>query len=356
MAGRRSYINAIGTAVPDHDVHQAFIGWAERQLGDERQRALFRRMAERSGIEHRWSVLTPGEGGASPVDTGGFYAEAAPSTSRRMRIYGEEAPKLALAAIADLTKQVPIEGVTHLVVASCTGFTAPGVDQIIAEELGLAEVERTLVGFMGCYAAVSALRVAHHIARAEPDAKVLAVTVELSSLHLQQESDVEPLLAMLQFSDGAAAALVSAQESGFAIGDNFAVALPDSRELITWTMGDTGFAMQLSGEVPARIATMLQEKAVLARVLGGRGVEDIEAWAVHAGGRSILDAVEKALDLDPEALAASRSVLARYGNMSSSTLMFILAELLQRPEQKSGIALAFGPGMAAEGFHFERAP
>ena len=351
-----AFINAIGTAVPPHDVHGAFIAWAERQIADERHRALFRRMAERSGIEHRWSVLPPGEGGSSPVDPGGFYQGAPPPTSRRMQVYAAEAPGLALEAIARLGEKVALDGVTHLVVASCTGFTAPGIDQIIAERLGLGDVERTLVGFMGCYAAVSALRVAHHIVRSEPEARVLAVTVELSSLHLQDEKEVEPLLAMLQFSDGAAAALVTAEPSGFSIEGNFATSLEDSAALITWTIGDTGFAMHLSGEVPARIGAALADAPVRAKLLGPWQADEVDAWAVHAGGRSILDSVEKALGLGREALAASRQVLARYGNMSSSTLMFALAALLERGEAEKGVALAFGPGLAAEGFRFARAP
>jgi predicted naringenin-chalcone synthase len=347
-------VNAVGTAVPAHDVHRAFIAWAERQIGSERERALFRRMAGRSGIEHRWSVLPRGAGGGSPVEPGGFYEGASPPTSKRMRVYAEEAPKLALDAIARLAEQTPPAGITHLVVASCTGFTAPGIDQIVAQALGLGDVERTLVGFMGCYAAVSALRVADHIVRADPGARVLTVTVELSSLHLQHETEVEPLLAMLQFSDGAAAALVTAEPEGFAIEGSFAFQLERSAELITWTIGDTGFAMHLSGEVPSRIGDALRNERVRSKMLGPWSADEVDAWAVHAGGRSILDAVEKGLGLDPNALAASRDVLARYGNMSSSTLMFALADLLGRPEARRGVALAFGPGLAAEGFRFSR--
>jgi predicted naringenin-chalcone synthase len=343
------------TAVPDHDVHEAFIGWAERQIGDERERALFRRMAQRSGIVHRWSVLPQGPGGGSPVDTGGLYEGGSPPTSERMRIYAEAAPELALAAIRKLG--VAPQEVTHLVVASCTGFIAPGIDQIIAHDLGLgAGVERTAIGFMGCYAAVSALRLAHHIVRSDPEARVLTVTVELSTLHLQYTGEAAPLLAMLQFGDGAAAAMVSAQPRGFAITRPFAVALPDSSELIRWTIGDTGFAMHLSGEVPGLIGEALQDETVVARMLGELRSDEVDCWAVHAGGRSILDAVEKGLGLGPDALAASRDVLARFGNMSSSTLMFVLRELLGQPEHRSGVALAFGPGLAAEGFQFERAP
>lgn len=273
-----------------------------------------------------------------------------------MQIYADEAPKLALGAVAQLRDVASLAGITHLIVASCTGFVAPGIDQVIAAELGLpGDVERTLVGFMGCYAAVSALRLAYHIVRSEPAARILVITVELSTLHLQEESGIEPLLAMLQFGDGAAAALVTSEPSGFEISRPFAATLEQSSELIRWTIGDSGFAMSLSGEVPGRIGEALRDPAVRETMLGDRSVRDFDAWAIHAGGRSVLDAVEHGLDLAPEALAESRQVLARYGNMSSSTLMFVLAELLANPNRRRGLALAFGPGLAAEGFHFERA-
>ena len=351
-----AHINAIGTAVPGHDVHRAFIDWAGGRIRDGRARALFHRMAERSGIRHRWSVLPPTAAGGSPVCEGGFYAGAAPGTGARMALYAEAAPALALEAVHALGPGAT-EGVTHLVVASCTGFSAPGVDQILARTLGLeGHVERTLVGFMGCYAAVSALRLAHHIVRSEPEARVLTVTVELSSLHLQETDAIEPLLAQLQFADGAAAALVTAEPRGFAISSPFAATLPESSELIRWTIGDTGFAMDLSGEVPGRIAEALRDEAVRGAMLGGESPEAFDAWAVHAGGRSVLDAVEHGLGLGPDALAESRAVLARFGNMSSSTLPFVLADLLADPAKTRGVALAFGPGLAAEGFHFRRAP
>lgn len=353
----KAYINAVATAVPEHDVHEAFIGWAEGRIPEGRERSLFRRMAERSGIAHRWSVLPPSQGGGSPVEPGGFYEGNSPATSKRMHIYAEAAPALALQAVRKLAEAGPLARVTHLVVASCTGFVAPGIDQIIAAELGLDnDVERTLVGFMGCYAAVSALRLAYHIARSEPEARVLVVTVELSTLHLQYENALEPLLAMLQFGDGAAAALVTAEPKGFAIERPFAVTLAGTSEHIRWTIGDTGFAMHLSGEVPARIGEALADPAVRARMFGGAARDGVDCWAVHAGGRSILDAVAKGLDLPDDALQASRDVLTRYGNMSSSTLMFVLADLLDARQHRHGIALAFGPGLAAEGFHFERAP
>jgi alpha-pyrone synthase len=355
VAARRAYLNAVAGVVPEHDVHQLFVDWAEAKIEDPRLRKLFLRMAERSGIEHRWSVLPPAPGGLPHDRPGGFYHGAMPATSTRMECYAEAAPELALRAIERLREQVDLAGVTHLVVASCTGFVAPGIDQIIARRLGLDNVERTLVGFMGCYAAVSALRTAYHIVRSDPKARVLAVTVELCTLHLQERQALEPLLAMLQFSDGAAAALLSAEPEGLELSHLFSCALEDSAELIQWTIGDTGFEMTLSGEVPGRIQQALADEGVRATLYNGWGPGEIDSWAVHAGGRSILDAVERGVELPQGSLWASREVLAKYGNMSSSTLMFVLAALMARPDTGKGVALAFGPGLAAEGFHFEAA-
>lgn len=345
----RPRITAIGTATPDHDIHHAFISWARTRLTDRRDAAVFSRMAGRSGIAHRWSVLPVGPQGGSPVDADGFYADGMPGTAARMALYAQAAPALALEAIAKLPD---VSAITHLVVASCTGFVAPGIDQIIATRLGLdGAVERTLIGFMGCYAAVTALKTARHIVRSEPRARVLVVTVELSTLHLQDDLTIEPLLAMLQFGDGAAAALVTSEGDGLGLESPFAATLTNSEELIRWNIGDTGFAMHLSGEVPGRIAAALAVPETRTALTGGVEPKSVDAWAVHAGGRSILDAVESALELAPETLSASRAVLHEFGNMSSSTLMFVLARLMAE-KPKSGVALAFGPGLAAEGLRF----
>lgn len=346
------YLNALATAVPDHDIHQAFIDWATPRLTDERVRALFARMASRSGIDHRWSVLPPTAGGGSPVSPGGFYdVPGLPPTSARMTAYARHAPELALQAIAKLGDAFDPARITHIVVASCTGFVAPGIDQILAHGLGLsATVERVLIGFMGCYAGVTALRTARHIVRSEADAVVLVVSVELSTLHLQLEDKPEPLLAMLQFSDGAAAGIVSADAGGLALGDGISLALDDSADLIRWDIGDTGFAMHLSGEVPARLREALAAPATRATLFGNGDAPGL--LAVHAGGRSVLDAVEHALAVAPEALADSRSVLARFGNMSSATILFVLAEMMARGATGQGIAIAFGPGLAAEAIRF----
>jgi predicted naringenin-chalcone synthase len=234
------YLNAIGTAVPDHEAHSAFIGWAQPKIADPRLAKLFGRMVARSGIEHRWTVLPRADDGGSPIGPGGFYENGfMPGTDARMRVYAEQAPALSLEAIDRLAEQVEIDRITHLVVASCTGFIAPGVDQIVARRLGLApSVERLLVGFMGCYAAVAALRSARHIVRSEPGARVLVVCVELCSLHLQDTGEIEKLLAMLQFGDGAGAALVTSDAAGFELEAPFATTLPDSDRLIRWDITD----------------------------------------------------------------------------------------------------------------------
>ncbi|HEX4695151.1 type III polyketide synthase [Sphingomonas sp.] len=357
MQDRTAYLNAIGTAAPGHEAHQAFIDWAAPRIADPRLAKIFGRMVARSGIEHRWTVLPEAPGGGSPIAPGGFYEGGfMPGTAARMAVYAEQAPALSIAAIDALAEQVDIRGITHLVVASCTGFVAPGIDQIVAARISLSfNVERLLVGFMGCYAAVAALRSARHIVRSEPGARVLVVCVELCSLHLQDTPEVEKLLAMLQFGDGAAAALVSSEPAGFALDAPFATTLPDSAGLIRWDITDQGFAMHLSGEVPGRIAAGLADPDFAAAALGGRRAEEIDGWAVHAGGRSILDAVESAYELPQGALWASREVLHDYGNMSSATLMFALEKMLGGPSVEHGVALAFGPGLAAEGFGFRSA-
>jgi predicted naringenin-chalcone synthase len=344
-------INRMATALPPHEAHAGFLRWADGHLPERRDRALLRRMAGRSGIEQRWSVLPHDPQTGDHIGPDAFYGGPSPSTAARMAVYATHAPDLCVEAalgLGDLT------GVTHLVLASCTGFIAPGIDQIVVRRLGLpATVERTLVGFMGCYAAVAALRTAHHIVRSQPDARVLVITVELCSLHLQPTADLEPVLAQMLFGDGAAAALVSAEPVGLAFGDPFAAALPGSHELITWTIGDHGFAMHLSGAVPARILAAL-DREELRTALGD--AEAIDTWAVHAGGRSVLDAVEQGLGLPGDALDVSREVLRTCGNMSSATLMFVLARILASDKAVgAGLAMAFGPGLAVEGFHFRAA-
>jgi predicted naringenin-chalcone synthase len=213
-----------------------------------------------------------------------------------------------------------------------------------------SSVERTVVGFMGCFAAVNALKLARHIVRSEPDAKVLVVNLEISSLHLQEQWELEKMLSFLLFGDGCGACLVSAEQKGLALGGFRAEVLPRSADLITWEIGAQGFEMHLSGQVPGRIRRWLREHG--SGLLGDR---DIGLWAVHAGGRSILDAVQHGLALSPEALGFSRDVLRAFGNMSSATLVFVLERILRSAHATGeGLAMAFGPGLTVETFAFYR--
>lgn len=357
-----AHINAIGTAVPPHDVHAAFNGLVDHMLTDRRSRAIYDRMARRSGIESRYSCV---EAGITPegevTDRERFYrTDDFPTTARRMERYAKEAPDLAMQAIERLDPDIASQDITHVIVASCTGFVAPGLDQVLIRRAGIApSAERTLVGFMGCYAAVNALRLARHTVRSEPDARVLVVNVELCTLHLQDTQEVDKLLAMLLFSDGASAALVTAEPKGIALGDFRSAAIGGSEDLITWHIGDHGFVMHLDGQVPIRIAEALKHERVRnddGGLLRGQSPADYDLWAVHAGGRSILDAVEKGFELPSQCLKPSRSILRRFGNMSSATLMFVLADMLAEHggsgTTQEGLAMAFGPGLAAETFRF----
>jgi predicted naringenin-chalcone synthase len=359
-----AHINAIATATPPFDVHEAFRDYIEQTLRRPKERALFRRMAERAGIDHRFSFFRPVRRDGQIVgDNQGFYSlDGSPTTGERMRKFETHAPQLALKALEDLGLESERERITHLVVASCTGFIAPGLDQLIVDAVGLDPgVERTVIGFMGCYAAVNALRLAHHFVRSEPRARVLVINLELCTLHFQPEDDLQKILAMLLFGDGCSAALVTADEAGVALTDFRAATISDSAGAITWRIGDHGFDMHLSGEVPGRIAKALAAERVRnddGGLLRGQSPRDFDLWAVHAGGRTILDAVETGFELGPRMLDWSRGVLRDFGNMSSATLMFVLKRIAEgfRPSVEqpgNGFAVAFGPGLAAESFRFK---
>lgn len=352
-----AHINRIATAVPENDVHDAFLGYARSLLGGTRTRA-FDRLAQKSQIVHRYSVLeaaTDPERGA--VDAGGVYERGRfPSTSQRMGLYERHAAPLAVAAVEKLgLPPEELARITHLIVTSCTGMYAPGVDLDLVARLGLSpSVERTMVGFMGCYAAINGLKLAHHVVRSEPTARVLMVNLELCSLHLQETVDLEQMLSFMIFADGCAASLITADGEGIAVDRFHAALLPDTRELITWNVGDLGFDMVLSGRVPSAIEHGLPQ--VTPQILDGAPVEAIDRWAIHPGGRSVLDAVERGLHLGDDALAFSRSVLSGFGNMSSATVMFVLDRILSAASSgERGCAMSFGPGLTAETMLFHKA-
>lgn len=284
------------------------------------------------------------------TDTGDLLA---PSTGARNDAYIRLAPPLFAEAARKALSAASVDAadVTHVVTVSCTGMFAPGPDYRLVRDLGLpTTVARSHLGFMGCAAAVPALRTAFQICAAHPDAVVLVVCGELCSLHVRTPADHDEIVSASVFADGAAAAVVSADASrvtgpSFEL-DRFATVLTDEGEKdMAWTIGDSGFEMILSAEVPRIIGREI--RGAVDSFLGDEGVD---TWAVHPGGRSVLDRVETGLDLPADALTVSRGILRDYGNMSSATILFILGALLagDLDDGERVATLAFGPGLTLE--------
>ena len=360
-----SYLGAIGTATPAHRLAQPVIadfmaGALELDEGGTRKlRALYRV----SGIEHRYSVLADygranGDYDFFPNTPG---LEPFPTVAQRMAAYRREALPLALAAVRDSLRQasgIEAASLTHLITVSCTGMYAPGLDIELVAALGLPlHVRRTCVNFMGCYAAVNALRLADSIVRADPAARVLVVSVELCTLHFQKSHDPDHLVSNALFGDGAAAALVLGQPLP---GPTPCLALqafhcglaPEGTKDMAWHIGDFGFEMTLSGYVPALIERGIGQ--LLAGLLQDLPVqrEDIRHFALHPGGRKILEAIEKALNLSRDDNRHAYRVLREFGNMSSATVLFVLHELLGTVAAADTgapvLSCAFGPGLTME--------
>lgn len=286
-----------------------------------------------------------------------------PTTGTRNDHYVAHAPSLFLeAARGALAASGGLQtgDVTHVVTASCTGFFAPGPDYVLVRDLGLAATTRRLhVGFMGCYAAFPAISAARSICAENPAAVVLVVCAELCSLHLEASDDPDTIVASALFADGAAAAVVTARP---APAGHLVLDLDEMRTTLTpvgeqdmaWTIGDHGFEMVLSRYVPSIISEHI--RGALDPLLTTAGTDStgaggrIARWAVHPGGRSVLDKVERALGLSEAQMEPSRSVLREYGNMSSATVLFVLQRLLAAADgtPERVCAMAFGPGLTVE--------
>ncbi len=279
-----------------------------------------------------------------------------PTTGQRMGHYRREAFPLALAAANKALEESGISPaqITHLVTVSCTGFHAPGVDVKLISSLHLSpEVQRTHVGYMGCHGALNGLRVARSFCEGQSDANVLLCAVELCSLHYHYGWDPQKMIANALFADGAAAVVGNYSSPGqgeeaWQVAASGSCVFPNSTKAMTWTVGDHGFEMTLSKQVPVLIQENL--RPWLASWLKGMAMTlaDIGSWAIHPGGPRILDAVEEALSLPKTATAISREILNFRGNMSSPTLLFILNALRNRLAKRPCLALGFGPGLTAE--------
>lgn len=324
---------------------------------------LVHRIYAHSGIDKRHSIIEDlrSESGGEFIDAEGRFRS--PSTGSRNDHYMRHARPLFTEAARKALQAADgfdTSDITHVVTASCTGFYAPGPDFHLVKDLGLpASTRRVHVGFMGCYAAFPALTTARAFCADNPDAVVLVVCLELCSLHLEPSEEVDDILAFSVFADGAAAALVSKRKPvkapAFRMDALESTIAPDSEEDMAWTIGDRGFKMVLSTYVPKILEANIG--GVVDPVLDGAGLkrDDITHWAVHPGGRAILDKVRDGLTIDEAQLEAPRSVLQNYGNMSSATILFVLKQTLEKAAPGERVmALAFGPGLTVETGLMER--
>lgn len=353
-----------GTASPEFRYTQDELAhWLARSREPRAARRLLAAFRG-SGIESRSSCLpdfAPGRGAPR------LFLAGSPSTFARMEAFAREAPPLAVAAARSALENSRIDSsrVTHLFVVSCTGFVSPGLDVDLVETLPLSpDVHRVLFGFQGCAAGIAALRTAAEVVRGSPEAIVLVVAVELSSLHFQPDFEDEDLRGHALFADGAGAAVVEwSQDESLSpahtvrLGRGASRLLPATRDQMTWTVTDHGFSMRLSSRVPDALGEAIPDFVETLSV-AERGPTTPSLWVVHPGGPAILDRLQERLGLGDEALASSREVLRRHGNMSSATIFFVFAEALraarevESPHSTDGVALAFGPGLLAEGLAF----
>lgn len=356
-------IISIGTARPTHSLSQdeaARIAVARCEPGDRRSR-LLPQLYRMSQVERRASVLLKpgpatidGANGAASVDW--FYGgenASSPSTSDRMEQFRRFASPLAIEACTNaLCKgKQKASGITHLIVVTCTGFAAPGVDFDLIRSLGLPSgVRRTQIGFMGCHAALNGLAVASAFVDACPQNRVLMCCVELCSLHFQYGPESEQFVANALFADGAAAVVVGlgSGEDPWRITDTASHYMEGTEADMTWDIGDHGFEMTLSARVPTMISKHLRPWLDEVLACNGLSVAEIASWAIHAGGPRIVGAVAERLELRAESVEASRSVLRDSGNMSSATLLFILECLRRSGSRPPCVMLGFGPGLAVE--------
>jgi predicted naringenin-chalcone synthase len=351
-----SKIISIGTAVPkfkhrQQDILQFMLNAYQPEAGDRRKISL---LYERSGIDARYSVIPDY---SLPIEERTFYPrtkdmEPFPALDTRMDLYQKHATKLSLEAIRNCAANV--DGITCLITVSCTGMSAPGLDISIMEALGLpANIQRSSVNFMGCYAAIHALKMADNICKTDENAKVLIVCTELCTIHFQKDCEMDSITSALLFADGSAAALVTSDrvhEGGATIGKFYSEVAMHGQKDMAWNLSNKGFLMRLSAYIPQLVQagiTPLLENALSAN---GCSKQDITRWAIHPGGKKILETIGKELNLSPNDVQVSYDVLRNYGNMSSPTILFVLKEMLKQVNgsHEKIFAAAFGPGLTME--------
>jgi predicted naringenin-chalcone synthase len=357
-----SYITAIGTANPSNRFSQTDLArfmTKAMQLSPADSRKL-NTVFRASGIEHRHTVLEDyGKESNFTFFPNTPDVEPFPSTEARLAIFKKHALPLSIQAVQRMTASLPSfdkKTITHLVVVCCTGMYAPGLDIELITQLDLpTTIQRTCITFMGCYAAFNALKVADAFCSQDENTKVLVVCTELCSLHFQKEATEDNMLANALFSDGSAAVLVEAQTTVArrlkfeAFHNDLATA---GAEDMAWRIGNLGFEMKLSTYVPDIIETGIRDltQKLLNKV--SLQMEDIAFFAMHPGGKKILSTIEDSLSIEKERNKAAYEVLKNYGNMSSPTVIFVLAEIFNtvqsQDDQARILSFAFGPGLTME--------
>jgi predicted naringenin-chalcone synthase len=360
-----SKLISIGTAVPAYQHRQSdILPFMQRiyALGNQANRKL-KFLYQQSGIEARYSVIPDY---SRSIREWEFYPptenlEPFPSLELRMQWYRQFAAPLSVQAIHRcLEGRMESSSVTHLITVSCTGMSAPGLDLELVEELGLPPVVfRTSVNFMGCYAAVHALKLADALARSSSGARILIVCTELCTLHFQQEATVDNMLSSLLFADGSAAALVVSDDhpgKGLRLRDFYSEIVPEGKKAMTWDMSSSGFRMTLTSYVTDLIRADFEGLVGNALKKSGLDRDDISHWCVHPGGKKILDAIYKSLGFTNGHLDDSYAILKEYGNMSSPTILFVLQRIMDQLDYSQSNCIfgaAFGPGLTMETFIVE---
>lgn len=359
----------LGTSLPPNAADQPTVQRFMTELAratlngrSARATAVIEKLYASSGIDRRHSVLAD-YAKDDPRDFAFFppnwALEPFPSTARRMELFERWSVDLAASAARQALAQSKIGAheVTHVVFTTCTGFFAPGPDVLLIERLGLKDdVERLQIGFMGCYAGFNAMKAAAQIVAFDPAAVVLVLSVELCSLHFQRTPLPDYLVANSLFADGAGAAVFAAPGARpGGLGDliaSYGRVAQGSLGQMSWRLGPTGFEMRLDRLVPATLRA--DAPAFVARLLerAGLGRGEVLRWALHPGGRRIIEAVAEALRLDSQQTRSAREVLAASGNMSSATIFFVLVNELKRGLDGPVAALGFGPGLTMEGAVF----
>jgi predicted naringenin-chalcone synthase len=368
-----SYVNAIGTAVPDYTIsqQQAVAFMTSAMELDERESRRLKALYRQTAIDQRHSVLE--DYTRSPSEFA-FYAntpglEPFPTVSQRMGVYRQEAVPLAVKAVKDCLQHYPDfdqQSITHLIVVSCTGLYAPGPDIELIEALGLSyTTQRLAINFMGCYGAFNGLKAADAIVRADPEAHVLVVCVELCTLHFQKKKDLDQLLSNALFADGAAAVLIESRprpEQAFRLQSFYCDLLPEGKHTMAWHVSDFGFEMTLTSEVPSFIQQGIGQLMERLLIQSGLTVDELGFYALHPGGRRILEVIEQQLGLNTYDNRYAYDVLRQNGNMSSTTVLFVLKGIWEdlakgaaevNPEQPNILSCAFGPGLTLESMILE---